>query len=932
MSIPPSALHLPHLKPLSSRWQFQSGQPEGGAHRRWAGREAANHFYGLAPMDEFFDLAFPGLTATKVDATGFEYYKSTLKGVPVGPGVLEKEMYKPLQLALSAICRGVRGEGSLEPSIGADNMINFLDEGLKLSPDIIFHTTYTRSLPSWAYGISFIEVKRDENDDPLHLTDRKASLRNVDVWNQITEYAGIAQKMTSRCFYVAAGVFGEKARFFLWDRSGVLASESFKYKSNPAPLVKFLDGLANYRTGGLDATALHQLDTTEASNVCMAWRKIQELGLLKGRDYPAATLSTDLPSESSIVLVPGSDSSKQERYLTIGRPVFASESNFGRGTRVWLAIRAEGPTDEFVIIKDGWRDAGRWSETRIYDYIRKKLGEIPGIARHKNGFDVDEQGYPHRTLAHRLVDALNIGPSQHRIHHRCILNSVGKPLSSFSSTYQLLEAIRDVVKGLHDLAKLGILHRDISANNIMISIDPVKENGAKGFVIDPELAFIPEMSKKELKYLTGTIQFLSIERLQENQSDHKSWHDLESVFWTVLWTVLRHTNSWVTITEYGTPRPGKDCVTEIFDTPKGGGKMIFLTLGKVEVQAAISVYTKYIRDPEIKALLRQEAEKELKDRLSHESFLKAIEDALEDRSQWPSNDGAKNFKPAGRPRTEDNTETGITLSQRASWYTSSRDRTRPVSIDPPRSMGMSGIGSGSGPGSGMVLRYDTHTSENKQSSSRYTGSASRLTALQAVEENAPGEPRIRAGPVTQMLGVVHPGPGPGESSQETVSQSKSKLPAKASAVAPATASGSVSSVPTSKQTLKKGQLSTSPQHRKPSKQSKHLASKTPDSPLRKAGADTKLGHTRPPEGETRVRHSSEVGTTKKGASSSKALHVPENTAKAKAGGVWTRREKREEELDTGTSSRQLRSKEALRNGESMCDTGRSSGSTKPSWK
>lgn len=182
--------------------------------------------------------------------------------------------------------------------------------------------------------------------------------------------------------------------------------------------------------------------------------------------------------------------------------------------------------------------------------------------------------------------------------------------------------------------------------------------------------------------------------------------------------------------------------------------MIFLTLEKVEVQGNVPltnclaklrflVYTKYIRDPEIKALLRQEAEKELKDRLSHESFLKAIEDALEDRSQWPSNDGAKNFKPAGRPRTEDNTETSITLSQRASWYTSSRDRTRPVSIDPPRSMGMSGIGSGSGPGSGMVLRYDTHTSENKQSSSRYTGSASRLTALQAVEENAPGEPRIR---------------------------------------------------------------------------------------------------------------------------------------------------------------------------------------------
>ncbi|EPQ49957.1 hypothetical protein GLOTRDRAFT_134406, partial [Gloeophyllum trabeum ATCC 11539] len=604
MSIPPSALHRPHLKPLSSRWQFQSGQPEGGAHRRWAGKEAANHFYGLAPMNEFFDMAFPGLQPHGVDESKLDYFKTTLGLVPVGPRVLEKEMYKPLELALGEIAKVVRGQGTLQPIIAAEHMTNIPDEGLKLSPDIAFHTEETGRLSSWAYGVSFVEVKRDENDDPLHLTDRKASLRNVDVWNQITEYAAVAQKMISRCFYVAAGVFGEKARFFLWDRSGVLASESFRYKEDPEPFVTFLNGLANYRSGGLDATALHQLTPIEVSRICEAWGKVEELGLLKGRHYPTTSLWTDLSRESSVVLLPGSPSQVEERYLTIGRPLFATESNFGRGTRVWLAIRAEGSTDEFVIIKDGWRDAERWSETGIYKYIREKLGKIRGLARHKDGCDVEEPGYPHRSLAHRLAASLGIRPSQHRVHHRCILSSVGKPLSSFSSTYELLEAVRDVVKGLRDLAKQDVLHRDISANNIMISIDPAKENGAKGFLIDPELAFIPEMSKKELKYLTGTIQFLSIERLQENQSDHKSWHDLESVFWTVLWAVLRHTNSWVTITEYGTPRPGKDCVTEIFDTPKGGGKMIFLTLGKVEVEGNVPltnclaklrflVYTKY---------------------------------------------------------------------------------------------------------------------------------------------------------------------------------------------------------------------------------------------------------------------------------------------------------------------------------------------------
>ncbi|EPQ55108.1 hypothetical protein GLOTRDRAFT_129400 [Gloeophyllum trabeum ATCC 11539] len=452
------------------------------------------------------------------------------------------------------------------------------------------------------------------------------------------------------------------------------------------------------------------------------------------------------------------------------------------------------------------------------------------------------------------------------------------------------------------------------------------------------------MSKKELKYLTGTIQFLSIERLQENQSDHKSWHDLESVFWTVLWAVLRHTNSWVTITEYGTPRPGKDCVTEIFDTPKGGGKMIFLTLGKVEVEGNVPltnclaklrflVYTKYVRDPEIKALLRQEAEDELKDRISHESFLKVIEDALEDRSKWPRNDGAKEFKPAGRPRTEENTETGITLSQRISWYTSSRDRTHPGSNDPGRFAGMAG--SGSGTESGAPLRYDTHTSRHKESSSRI----SRPTTLQAVEERAPGEPLVQSEPITEKSGVALPGSG-GEASEQSGFESKATLAPKSSAVATATASESIDPDPASKQTVNKGPLSPSPQERKPSKQSMPPATKAQRpsrSPLPKADASTELGHTRRTEGESPGRRGQErARVPKKNASSSKASHVPElpaNTVKAKAGSVWTRREKRGDgEVGTATSSRQLRSKEALRSGESMRNTGKSSGSARPSWK
>ncbi|EPQ53859.1 hypothetical protein GLOTRDRAFT_14925, partial [Gloeophyllum trabeum ATCC 11539] len=63
------------------------------------------------------------------------------------------------------------------------------------------------------------------------------------------------------------------------------------------------------------------------------------------------------------------------------------------------------------------------------------------------------------------------------VHHRCILRSVGIPLTRFKSTRQLLEAIRDAVEGHKAMNENGVMHRDISVNNILISADPDKEGG-----------------------------------------------------------------------------------------------------------------------------------------------------------------------------------------------------------------------------------------------------------------------------------------------------------------------------------------------------------------------------------------------------------------------------------------------------------------------
>lgn len=207
-----------------------------------------------------------------------------------------------------------------------------------------------------------------------------------------------------------------------------------------------------------------------------------------------------------------------------------SRSLAGRGPRVWLAIPADGDVQniEFVIIKDGWREADPWSKGRIYEEIKKAVkarkakDDVFGLSKCFTASDIEEPGFLHRTLASQVKSVLGCKSAVDRIHHRCVLHTVGKPLSRFGSTFELMVVIRDVAKSLQELSELGINHQDISANNILINASPEGQESPRGLLIDPELASVPGMPDydNELKFITGTFQFLSIDRLAENGTPH----------------------------------------------------------------------------------------------------------------------------------------------------------------------------------------------------------------------------------------------------------------------------------------------------------------------------------------------------------------------------------------------------------------------------
>ncbi|ROT35341.1 hypothetical protein SODALDRAFT_283661 [Sodiomyces alkalinus F11] len=125
-----------------------------------------------------------------------------------------------------------------------------------------------------------------------------------------------------------------------------------------------------------------------------------------------------------------------------------------------------------------------------------------------------------------------------RVHRRVILRDYGKPIYKASSRSALLAALAGCVEGHETLHKAGILHRDVSINNLMINEDA--DNASwPSFLIDLDLAIRTERGGASgAKGKTGTRAFMAIGALLGEQ--HSFMHDLESFFWVLFWICIRY--------------------------------------------------------------------------------------------------------------------------------------------------------------------------------------------------------------------------------------------------------------------------------------------------------------------------------------------------------------------------------------------------------
>ena len=131
-------------------------------------------------------------------------------------------------------------------------------------------------------------------------------------------------------------------------------------------------------------------------------------------------------------------------YCFGNKPWFkGTGSPTGRATRVFTVYSPE--LDKPVLMKDTWRVSLRGMQTEGAIYRRLHAANVSHIARFIRGGDVTSPFC--RTRSHKFAKHFGLRLRPHN-HYRFILNDIGRDLTSFTTTKELVESLTDALQGI----------------------------------------------------------------------------------------------------------------------------------------------------------------------------------------------------------------------------------------------------------------------------------------------------------------------------------------------------------------------------------------------------------------------------------------------------------------------------------------------------
>ncbi|KAJ6511306.1 hypothetical protein C8R47DRAFT_729886 [Mycena vitilis] len=235
----------------------------------------------------------------------------------------------------------------------------------------------------------------------------------------------------------------------------------------------------------------------------------------------------------------------------------------GRTTRVWEAYREDDPERASVALKDLWSSVDTVQEgsqlLELHDQLRSLADATTPrppaeyfLTVLDHGFVQTSEGVDDHTLDVMTRGQVPpTGTSHHpRKHYRIVFKEVGTLVHRLRTVSDVMRALVDATQALFILYKLGLVHRDVSAGNILF-VDGQGKLTDLEYIKSFKGTQLPQSHERFIgtaDYTAGEaaggmycfIPFVDLNPPLPPPFRFNPLHDLESTFWIGLWVILYH--------------------------------------------------------------------------------------------------------------------------------------------------------------------------------------------------------------------------------------------------------------------------------------------------------------------------------------------------------------------------------------------------------
>ncbi|PIL33392.1 hypothetical protein GSI_04012 [Ganoderma sinense ZZ0214-1] len=405
-----------------------------------------------------------------------------------------------------------------------------------------------------------MECKADETEqdafDENQPNGEPTGDKRRDALGQAFSYVELIVKRQHRMFVFMLFFLGNSVRIARFDRSGVFVTRKFDYKIDGQFLVDFLHRYSRLSDTerGYDPTVSRILPNTPLYNAMR--QRANDKKEDDPRDYVRAlfykSLNTQWPWWKVEVHAhePRGKTRKQRnhtviRKFAVGMPHFQAPGVAGRGTRGYVALPVQDDDTiaedaDFVYLKDAWRvdHDGIDQEGLTLQFLNDQhVKYVPTLLCHGDLPGQVTKSQDHWQSFHS--DQKKVPLKRHQ-HYRLVVKEVGLPLEEFEDrSFELCAAIFCCLIAHSQAFKAGIIHRDISAGNMLLCMG---EDGEwYGLLNDWELSKKTDFGSPEGRQpdRTGTWQYMSAHALNNPCRRIVIQDELESFFHVLIYYAVR---------------------------------------------------------------------------------------------------------------------------------------------------------------------------------------------------------------------------------------------------------------------------------------------------------------------------------------------------------------------------------------------------------